>query len=67
MRAKDAVGRFGEDVAARHLARAVLVGIVALAFVLWLVATSDFGANRRTLAESQGVTLPPPPSQMQQQ
>ncbi|MFO1056421.1 MAG: cytochrome b/b6 domain-containing protein [Dongiaceae bacterium] len=50
-----------------HLARAVLVGIVALAFVLWLVATSDFGANRRTLAESQGVTLPPPPSQMQQQ
>jgi cytochrome b len=52
---------------AARLLHAALVGLVAVAFVLWLIATTDFGASRRTLAERQGTKLPAPAGQVQQQ
>lgn len=50
---------------AARLLHALLVGVVAVAFVLWLIAASDFGASRRTLAEQQGATPAPPSGQVQ--
>jgi cytochrome b len=51
---------------AARLLHALLVGVVAMAFVLWLVAASDFGASRQTLAAQQGAPLPAPPAHLQQ-
>jgi cytochrome b len=50
---------------AARLLHALLVGIVAAAFVLWLIASSDFAATRSTLAAAQGVS-PSPPAKIQQ-
>jgi cytochrome b len=50
-----------------RLLHALLVGLVAAAFVLWLIASSDFGASRSTLAAQQGVSLSLPPVRTQPQ